>query len=93
MTPTSRASRKATDGLWSHQRGRSQTPGWYLNLARRPDQVWLQVGSRRMRFDLNWKGDARAEAWTRIVAEYSNYGGYEKKTDRVIPVVRLTPVA
>jgi hypothetical protein len=46
-----------------------------------------------MRFDLNWKGDARAEAWTRIVAEYSNYGGYEKKTDRVIPVVRLTPVA
>ena len=74
--------------------GDPKHPAWYLNLARHPDQVWLQVGSRRMRVRPELvKGDARAKAWTRIVAEYSNYAGYEKKTDRVIPVVRLTPVA
>jgi len=74
--------------------GDPKHPAWYLNLARHPDQVWLQVGSRRMRVRPELvKGDARAKAWTRIVAEYSNYSGYEKKTDRVIPVVRLTPVA
>jgi hypothetical protein len=32
-------------------------------------------------------------AWKRIVAEASNFGGYETKTDREIPVVRLTPAA
>jgi hypothetical protein len=34
----------------------------------------------------------RPAAWQRIVsAPGSGYGDYETKTDRVIPVVRLTP--
>jgi hypothetical protein len=39
------------------------------------------------------KGEDRAKAWQRIVSQYSNYGDYEKRTDREIPVIRLTPVA
>jgi F420H(2)-dependent quinone reductase len=39
------------------------------------------------------KGADRAKAWQRITSKYSNYSGYEKKTDREIPVVRLTPIA
>ena len=39
------------------------------------------------------KGADRAKAWKRIVSTYSQYGDYEKRTDREIPVVRLTPVA
>ncbi|HWO45134.1 MAG TPA: nitroreductase/quinone reductase family protein [Methylomirabilota bacterium] len=35
-------------------------------------------------------GAARDTAWKRIVAESPGFGGYEKKTDRQIPVVRLT---
>ena len=31
----------------------------------------------------------RAEAWGRIVAQAPGYAGYETKTDREIPVVRL----
>jgi deazaflavin-dependent oxidoreductase (nitroreductase family) len=74
--------------------GDPKHPAWYLNLAHNPDQVWLQVGSKRMKVRPEVvKDDARAKAWKRIVSEYSNYGGYEKKTDREIPVVRLTPIA
>lgn len=36
-------------------------------------------------------GAERDQAWNRIVADASNFGGYEAKTDREIPVVRLTP--
>jgi hypothetical protein len=36
-------------------------------------------------------GEAREAAWRRITAEQPIYGGYEQKTDRAIPVVRLTP--
>jgi deazaflavin-dependent oxidoreductase (nitroreductase family) len=74
--------------------GDPKHPAWFLNMARHPDQVWVQVGSRRMRVRPETvKGDARAKAWKRIVSEFSNYAGYEKKTDREIPVIHLTPVA
>jgi len=38
------------------------------------------------------KGAFRTTAWKRIVSEFANYGAYEQKTDREIPVIRLTPV-
>ena len=74
--------------------GAAAHPAWYINMARHPDEVWVQVGSRRARVKpASLKGADRAEAWKRIVSKYSNYGEYEKKTDREIPVIRLTPVA
>lgn len=73
--------------------GSAGHPAWYLNLSKHPDQAWVQFGNRTMRvLPESLKGAERAKAWQRIVAEYPNYGGYEKKTDREIPVVRLTPV-
>jgi deazaflavin-dependent oxidoreductase (nitroreductase family) len=69
-------------------------PAWYINMARNPDQVWVEAGNRRTRVKPETlEGADRAKAWRRIVAEYGNYGAYEKKTDREIPVVRLTPAA
>ena len=38
-------------------------------------------------------GAARDEAYGRIAAEAPHYGEYPKKTDRVIPVIRVTPVS
>jgi deazaflavin-dependent oxidoreductase (nitroreductase family) len=74
--------------------GSATHPAWYLNMAAHPDKIWAQVGSRRVRVNADTlKGDARASAWQRITSQYSNYSDYEKKTDREIPVVRLTPVA
>jgi len=74
--------------------GDPRHPAWYTNMAAHPDEVWVQVGNRRLRVKPETlKGAERANAWRRIVSEYANYGTYEKKTDREIPVVRLTPVA
>ena len=74
--------------------GSATHPAWYINMARHPDDIWVQVGSRRTRVKAeSLKGSDRAETWKRIVSKYSNYGDYEKRTDREIPVIRLTPVA
>ena len=35
-------------------------------------------------------GDARAQAWQRITQLQARYAGYEQKTDRAIPVIRLS---
>ena len=36
--------------------------------------------------------EERAESWPKITARYKNYAGYQKKTDREIPLVVLEPV-
>lgn len=73
--------------------GNPTHPAWILNMARHPDQVWLQAGMRRVRVRPETvTGVDRASAWKRIVSEASNFGEYQKQTDREIPVVRLTPV-
>ncbi len=38
-------------------------------------------------------GDERAQAWQRITQSQPRYNGYERKTDRAIPVIRLTRAA
>ena len=35
--------------------------------------------------------DEKARLWPRIVADHANYGSYQTKTDRDIPVVVLEP--
>ena len=34
----------------------------------------------------------RAELWPIITADYANYAGYQRKTDREIPLVLLEPL-
>jgi len=36
-------------------------------------------------------GPRREEAWARIVARRPSMAGYQEKTDRVLPVLRLVP--
>jgi hypothetical protein len=35
-------------------------------------------------------GGERDAAWQRVIAAQPRYAGYEQKTDRLIPVIRLT---
>ena len=74
--------------------GAPQHPAWYINLAKNPDQVGLEVGGRRLKVvPESLHGAERDRAWKTIVERSPNFGDYEKGTDREIPVVRLTPVA
>lgn len=73
--------------------GAAKHPAWMYNLARHPDQVWIELGNRKIRVTPETlKGEERAQAWQRIVAKAPNYAAYESKTDREIPVVRLRAV-
>jgi len=69
-------------------------PAWFINLAKNPDSVWIEIKGKRVKVTpRSLHGEERDQAWKRIVAEASNFGAYESKTDREIPVVRLTPAA
>ena len=70
--------------------GAVQHPGWYVNMAKHPEQVWITVGGRKIHVrPESLKGAERAEAWRQIVAQAPGYAGSATKTDREIPVVRL----
>jgi len=70
--------------------GSARHPDWYVNMAKNPDKVWIQIGKRKLKVrPESLKGDERMEVWQRIVSEAPVYAGYQKKTDREIPVVRL----
>src|SRR5713101_444779 len=69
-------------------------PAWFINLAKNPDKVWIEVGNRKLKVvPDSLKGSERESAYTRVVAVAPRYAGYLKKTDREIPVVRLTPAS
>lgn len=73
--------------------GSAQHPAWYHNIAAHPDQVYAEFGGQRFRVNPEQlSGEARAQAWQRITALQPRYAGYETKTDRPIPVIRLTKV-
>jgi len=69
-------------------------PGWFINLAKNPDKIWIEVGNRRLAVKAeSLKGAEREEALARVAAIAPRYGGYQEKTDREIPVIRLTPAS
>lgn len=71
--------------------GAATHPAWFLNIARHPDQIWIQVGERNFRVaGETLRGADREEALRRISTIASRYAGYQRKTDREIPIVRLT---
>ena len=74
--------------------GSATHPSWFNNMVKHPDEIWLEVGRRKMKV----RGDCltgitREEALTRIANIAKQYGGYQKKTDREIPIVRLTRIS
>lgn len=81
------------DAWWvvASKGGAQQHPAWYLNLAKNPDQVELEVGARRLKVaPRSLHGAEREAAWKAVVERAPNFGGYATATDREIPVVLLT---
>ena len=72
--------------------GSDRNPGWYWNLKSHPDQVWIELPGRKLQVKPEeLDGTRRADSWQRIVAGQRRFEGYQKKTNRVIPVIRLIP--
>lgn len=73
--------------------GAERDPDWWRNLKADPAPM-VQVGGKHMPVHAEAaSGDERARLWSKIVARYPVYRGYEQRTDREIPVVVLTPAA
>jgi deazaflavin-dependent oxidoreductase (nitroreductase family) len=72
--------------------GSARHPAWYFNLAKHPDQVWIEVGDTKLKVRPTLlTGAERATAWQRVIAAAPSYADYTTKTDREIPIVRLEP--
>jgi len=73
--------------------GAPNHPAWYHNLKANP-KIEVEVGTERYTVVAEELPRAeRDEFWKRVVAEKPGFADYERKTDRLIPLVRLTRVA
>jgi deazaflavin-dependent oxidoreductase (nitroreductase family) len=73
--------------------GAPKHPVWYHNLLANP-LVELQDGPARADYTVREvQGAERDLWWERSVAAYPDYADYQRRTDRVIPVLVLEPVA
>jgi len=71
--------------------GMDQHPLWYLNLVANPD-VDVQMGDAVRPMQAHTADDAeRAAYWPKLVAVNPDYGAYQARTQRQIPVVILSP--
>jgi deazaflavin-dependent oxidoreductase (nitroreductase family) len=71
--------------------GSARHPSWYHNLMAHPDQVWIEIAGRSVQATVEQlEGPRRDAAWQRITASQSRFAGYQRKTARALPVVRLS---
>jgi deazaflavin-dependent oxidoreductase (nitroreductase family) len=83
------------DGSWlivASASGSAGNPAWYYNIAAHPDQVQIEVEGRKVAVVAEQlHGPERAEAWQQIATAAPRFAGYQQKTDRELPVIRLVP--
>jgi deazaflavin-dependent oxidoreductase (nitroreductase family) len=71
--------------------GAPQHPQWYLNLVANAS-VQIQDRSERVDVTARTAGEGeKARLWKIVAAQWPNYDVYQSRTDRVIPIVVLSP--
>jgi deazaflavin-dependent oxidoreductase (nitroreductase family) len=66
-------------------------PNWYLNLRSHPEAE-IQVQSRHFNVTARAASDdEKPRLWRIMTDQWPNYDVYQSRTDRVIPLVVLTP--
>jgi len=73
--------------------GAPKNPAWYLNLTANPTVTVENGRAAQQMVAETISEDDWERIWPQLVANWSDYAAYQKKTDRRIPVVRLTPAA
>ena len=83
------------DGSWlivAAAAGAARNPGWYYNLAAHPDRARVELGGRSVAVVAEQlAGAERDEAWRQITTAAPRFSQYQTKTDRELPIIRLTP--
>ena len=81
------------EGAWlvaASAAGAKNNPAWYHNLTAHPAQAQVAVDGKTFLVTATpLSGIERDAAWQRIVEAQPQYAGFEAKTERVIPVIRL----
>jgi deazaflavin-dependent oxidoreductase (nitroreductase family) len=72
--------------------GGASIPAWYHNLAAAPDKARIEINGATIPVSAEQlHGTDREAAWQTLTAAIPRFGRYAAKTDREIPVIRLTP--
>ena len=86
-----------TDGdrvvLVASKGGDDRDPDWYRNLLAHPEIELTMAGQRRPMRARRASPAEKAELWPRVVAAYSGYAGYQRRTEPDIPLVICEPRA
>lgn len=78
--------------LVGSQGGAVRNPLWYENLEARPEvEFEIAGGAARKYRARRASAEEKTAYWPRLCAMYREYESYQRRTDRDIPVVILTP--
>jgi deazaflavin-dependent oxidoreductase (nitroreductase family) len=71
--------------------GNDSHPAWFLNVEADPEvEIQVLAEHHRLRARIA-EGEERAAKWKMMVEIFAEFGDYQKKTSRQIPVVILEP--
>ena len=83
------------EGTWlivASANGAAKNPAWYHNLAAHPDSAEITLEGTTVPVTAEQlHGEERERAWRGITEASERFAEYERKTDRELPVIRLTP--
>ena len=77
--------------LVASQGGMPSNPAWYFNVIEHPEVTVNRRGVETEMAAREVEADERAELWPRLVAMYADFTDYQERTERTIPVIRLSP--
>jgi deazaflavin-dependent oxidoreductase (nitroreductase family) len=70
--------------------GDQRNPAWFLNLRDNAEVEVLMKGRRQKMTARIATTEQKLQLWPKVTAAYKGYAGYQKKTDRDIPLVILS---
>ncbi|HEY4825164.1 MAG TPA: nitroreductase family deazaflavin-dependent oxidoreductase [Solirubrobacteraceae bacterium] len=79
--------------IFASKAGAPTNPGWYHNLRAHPD-VTIEVGTDTLEATAHEAtGEERERLFGAMAERSPNFAEYQRKTDRLIPVIVLEPVS
>jgi deazaflavin-dependent oxidoreductase (nitroreductase family) len=77
--------------VFASKAGSDRNPDWYHNLLAHPD-ARIEVGDEILSVHATaLEGDERDVAFAEQARRYPGFAHYQSKTERIIPVIALTP--